>query len=119
MQRPCLCCPRNGKQVQALPGRPTLGRRPLRPETGAREGGQCPERKLPPASPDTGLLSSSTPIARAGSPGLTMNHNLSAHSAGRPRTGRFRTPLAQGRRPRLLAASRGTAACFNFPNFYC
>lgn len=66
-------------------------------------------------------MSSSTLIARAGSLGFTMKYNLSAHTAGRPRTAQIpqsNQPLlrpARGRRSRMLAASVGTVASFNMP----
>ena len=44
-----------------------------------------------------------------------MKHNLSAHSAGRPRSAQPRSRLARGRRPHLLAASLGAVASFNIP----
>jgi len=74
-----------------------------------------PARERRPASPDTGLLSSSIPIVRAGSSGFTMTHNLSAPSAGRPRPAQFRSGSAPARRPHLLAASLGAVASLHFP----
>ncbi|MNL22076.1 hypothetical protein D3C87_1434000 [compost metagenome] len=57
-----LCCPRNGQQVRNRHADPRTGSHCATPPRQAREGGETGEPASRPASPDTGLWSSSSPL---------------------------------------------------------